>query len=87
MEQSVFIKKRYHKSLNTYHLFETFLYSEFFAKISQEDDIQHLYVGALFLNDAYIDEKFIKSVFDEIWHFSDQIDINPIITDDFIHEI
>jgi hypothetical protein len=87
MEKSIFIRKKYHKSLNTCFLFETFLYSEFFSKISSNDDNHHLYIEALNLSDEIIDETFIKDVFNEIWHFTEQIDINPIITENLIHDI
>ena len=87
MEQSVYIRRKYHRTLNTYHLFETFLYSEFYSKISETDDNQNLFLEALAISDEYINDNFLVNVFSEIWHFSEQIDTNPIITEDLIHEI
>ena len=87
MEKSVFIRRKYHRTLNTYHLFETFLYSEYYSKISETDDNQNLYLESLSISDEYINENFLINVFNEIWHFSEQIDTNPIISEDLIHEI
>ena len=87
MEQSVFIRRKYHRSLNTCFLFETFLYSEFFSKVAENDDKYHLYIDALSSCNELIDEQFITSVFTEIWHFTDQIDINPRLSEDLIHDI
>lgn len=87
MEQSIYIRRKYHRSLNTYHLFESFLYGEFYAKVSETDDIDNKYLESLENNDYFIDIEFIKSVFQEIWDFSEQIDVNPIISENFINEI
>jgi hypothetical protein len=87
MEQSVFIRRKYHRTLNTCHLFETFLYSEFYSKISETDDKENLFTGALTISDEYIDQIFLVNVFNEIWNFSEQIDTNPNISEDLIHEI
>ncbi len=87
MEQSVFIRRKYHRTLNTYHLFESFLYTEFYSKVSETDDKQNLYVEGLNSKEEYINNEFINNLFDEIWHFSEQIDTNPRISEDFIYEI
>jgi hypothetical protein len=87
MEKSIFIRRKYHRFLNTCFLFETFLYTEFFSKVSENDDTNHLYIEALNLSNDLIDEKFIKNVFNEIWHFSEQIDINPVLSEDLIQDI
>ena len=87
MEQSIYIRRKYHRTLNTYHLFESFLYGEFYSKVSEIDDIDNKYLESLENNDYYIDGDFISSVFDEIWIFSEQIDINPRLSENLISEI
>lgn len=87
MEQSIFIRRKYHRTLNTYHLFESFLYTEFYSKISEVDDNENLYIEGLKRKEEYINLDFINELFDEIWRFSEQIDINPRISEDFIYEI
>ena len=87
MEQSVFIRRKYHRTLNTYHLFESFLYGEFYSKVSETDDIDNKYLESLENNDYYIDKKFICDLFDNIWEFSEQIDVNPRLSENFISEI
>jgi len=87
MEQSIFIRRKYHRSLNTYHLFESFLYGEFYSKVSETDDIDNKYLEALENNDYFIDKDFISDLFDSIWEFSEQIDVNPILSENLISEI
>lgn len=87
MEQSIYIRRKYHRTLNTYHLFESFLYGEFYAKVSEQDDVDNKYLEALENNDYYINEEFILDVFDEIWQFSEQIDTNPRLSENLISEI
>jgi hypothetical protein len=87
MEQSIYIRRKYHRSLNTYHLFESFLYGEFYAKVSETDDIDNKYLEALEKNEYYIDINFIHDLFDNIWEFSEQIDINPRLSESLISEI
>lgn len=87
MEQSIFIRRKYHRSLNTYHLFESFLYGEFYAKVSEKDDIDNKYLESLENNDYFIDKNFICDLFDSIWEFSEQIDVNPILSENLISEI
>jgi len=87
MEQSVYIRRKYHRSLNTYHLFESFLYGEFYAKVSETDDVDNKYLESLENNDYYIDIDFIHDLFDSIWEFSEQIDVNPRLSENLISEI
>jgi hypothetical protein len=87
MEKSVYIRRKYHRSLNTYHLFESFLYGEFYSKVSETDDVDNKYLESLENNDYIIDTEFIVNVFDEIWQFSEQIDINPRLSENLISEI
>jgi hypothetical protein len=87
MEKSVYIRRKYHRSLNTYHLFESFLYGEFYSKVSETDDVDNKYLESLENNDYIIDTEFINNVFDEIWQFSEQIDINPRLSENLISEI
>jgi len=87
MEKSVFIRRKYHRTLNTYHLFESFLYGEFYSKVSETDDVDNKYLETLENNDYHIDKKFICDLFDSIWEFSEQIDINPRLSENFISEI
>jgi hypothetical protein len=87
MEKSIFIRRKYHRSLNTYHLFESFLYGEFYSKVSENDDIDNKYLEALENNEYFIDIEFILNVFNEIWLFSEQIDINPRLSENLISEI
>jgi hypothetical protein len=87
MQQSVFIRRKYHRTLNTYHLFESFLYGEFYSKVSETDDVDNKYLESLENNDYYIDKKFICDLFDSIWEFSEQIDVNPRLSENFISEI
>lgn len=87
MEQSIYIRRKYHRNLNTYHLFESFLYGEFYSKVSEEDDIDNKYLEALENNDYIIDKNFILDVFHEIWQFSEQIDVNPRLSENLISEI
>ena len=87
MQQSVFIRRKYHRTLNTYHLFESFLYGEFYAKVSETDDVDNKYLETLENNDYYIDKKFISDLFDSIWEFSEQIDVNPRLSENLISEI
>jgi hypothetical protein len=87
MEKSIYIRRKYHRSLNTYHLFESFLYGEFYSKVSETDDIDNKYLEALEDNDYYIDEKFLNDLFDSIWEFSEQIDVNPRLSENLISEI
>jgi len=87
MERSIYIRRKYHRTLNTYHLFESFLYGEFYAKVSEQDDVDNKYLESLENNDYIIDKEFIIGVFNEIWDFSEQIDTNPILSENFINEI
>ena len=87
MEKSIYIRRKYHRTLNTYHLFESFLYGEFYAKVSEQDDVDNKYLESLENNDYIIDKEFIIGVFNEIWDFSEQIDTNPILSENFINEI
>ena len=87
MEKSIYIRRKYHRSLNTYHLFESFLYGEFYSKVSETDDINNKYLEALEDNDYYIDKKFLSDLFDSIWEFSEQIDVNPRLSENLISEI
>ena len=87
MEQSVYIRRKYHRSLNTYHLFESFLYGEFYAKVSETDDVDNKYLESLENNEYYIDIDFIHDLFDSIWEFSEQIDVNPRLSENLISEI
>jgi hypothetical protein len=87
MEKSIYIRRKYHRSLNTYHLFESFLYGEFYSKVSETDDIDNKYLEALEDNDYYIDENFLNDLFDSIWEFSEQIDVNPRLSENLISEI
>jgi hypothetical protein len=87
MEQSIYIRRKYHRTLNTYHLFESFLYGEFYSKVSETDDIDNKYLESLENNDYYIDNDFINDLFDSIWDFSEQIDVNPVLSENFINEI
>jgi hypothetical protein len=87
MEQSIYIRRKYHRSLNTYHLFESFLYGEFYSKVSETDDIDNKYLESLENNDYYIDIDFIHDLFDSIWEFSEQIDVNPRLSENLISEI
>ena len=87
MEQSIYIRRKYHRTLNTYHLFESFLYGEFYSKVSETDDIDNKYLESLENNDYIIDKNFIIDVFDEIWQFSEQIDVNPRLSENLISEI
>lgn len=87
MEQSIYIRRKYHRNLNTYHLFESFLYGEFYAKVSETDDVDNKYLEALENNDYYIDINFIHDLFDSIWEFSEQIDVNPRLSENLISEI
>jgi|688.fasta_scaffold779187_2 hypothetical protein len=87
MEQSIYIRRKYHRTLNTYHLFESFLYGEFYSKVSETDDIDNKYLESLENNDYYIDKDFIDDLFDNIWDFSEQIDVNPVLSENFINEI
>lgn len=87
MEKSIYIRRKYHRSLNTYHLFESFLYGEFYAKVSETDDVDNKYLEALENNDYFIDKNFIHDLFDSIWEFSEQIDVNPRLSENLITEI
>jgi len=87
MEQSIYIRRKYHRTLNTYHLFESFLYGEFYSKVSETDDIDNKYLESLENNDYIIDKNFILDVFNEIWDFSEQIDTNPRLSENLISEI
>lgn len=87
MEQSIYIRRKYHRTLNTYHLFESFLYGEFYSKVSETDDIDNKYLESLENNDYIIDKNFILDVFNEIWNFSEQIDTNPRLSENLISEI
>jgi hypothetical protein len=87
MQKSVFIRRNYHRTLNTYHLFESFLYGEFYSKVSEIDDVDNKYLESLDNNDYYIDKKFISDLFDTIWEFSEEIDVNPRLSENFISEI
>jgi hypothetical protein len=87
MEQSIYIRRKYHRTLNTYHLFESFLYGEFYSKVSETDDIDNKYLESLENNDYHIDKKFIYDLFDSIWEFSEQIDTNPRLSENLISEI
>jgi hypothetical protein len=87
MQQSIYIRRKYHRTLNTYHLFESFLYGEFYSKVSETDDIDNKYLESLENNDYYINIDFINDLFNTIWEFSEQIDINPKISENFINEI
>jgi len=87
MEKSIYIRRKYHRTLNTYHLFESFLYGEFYAKVSEKDDVDNRYLESLENNDYVIDNQFLLNLFNEIWDFSEQIDTNPIISENFINEI
>lgn len=87
MEQSIYIRRKYHRSLNTYHLFESFLYGEFYSKVSEVDDIDNKYLESLENNDYFIDKDFIHDLFNSIWEFSEQIDVNPILSENLISEI
>lgn len=87
MEKSIYIRRKYHRELNTYHLFESFLYGEFYSKVSETDDIDNKYLESLENNEYNIDKKFICDLFDSIWEFSEQIDVNPRLSENFISEI
>jgi hypothetical protein len=87
MEKSIHIRRKFHRELNTYHLFESFLYGEFYHKVSETDDIDNKYLESLENNDYYIDNQFLNHLFDTIWEFSEQIDINPRLSENFINEI
>jgi hypothetical protein len=87
MEQSIYIRKKYHRSLNTYHIFESFLYGEFYAKISQMDDFDNEYLDGLENSEYYIDRDFLLDLFDNIWDFSEQIDVNPRLSKNLISDI
>ena len=87
MEKSIYIRRKYHRSLNTYHLFESFLYGEFYSKVSETDDMDNKYLEPLEDNDYYIDKKFLSDLFDSIWEFSEQIDVNPRLSENLISEI
>jgi hypothetical protein len=87
MEKSIYIRRKYHRELNTYHLFESFLYGEFYSKVSETDDVDNRYLESLENNDYYIDKKFLDDLFDTIWEFSEQIDVNPRLSENFISEI
>jgi hypothetical protein len=87
MEKSIYIRRKYHRELNTYHLFESFLYGEFYSKVSETDDIDNKYLESLENNEYHIDKKFIYDLFDSIWEFSEQIDVNPRLSENFISEI
>jgi hypothetical protein len=87
MEQSIYIRRKYHRTLNTYHLFESFLYGEFYSKVSETDDISNKYLESLENNDYYIDNDFINDLFNSIWEFSEQIDVNPVLSENLINEI
>ena len=87
MEQSIYIRRKYHRTLNTYHLFESFLYGEFYSKVSETDDIDNKYLESLENNDYYIDNDFINDLFNSIWDFSEQIDVNPALSENLISEI
>jgi hypothetical protein len=87
MEQSIYIRRKYHRTLNTYHLFESFLYGEFYSKVSETDDIDNKYLESLENNDYHIDKNFMHDLFDSIWEFSEQIDVNPRLSENLISEI
>lgn len=87
MEKSIYIRRKYHRSLNTYHLFESFLYGEFYSKVSETDDLNNKYLEALEDNDYCIDKKFLNDLFNSIWEFSEQIDVNPRLSENLISEI
>lgn len=87
MEQSLYIRKKYHRSLNTYHIFESFLYGEFYAKVSEMDDVDNKYLDGLESSDYYIDREFLLDLFDSIWDFSEQIDVNPRLSKNLISDI
>jgi hypothetical protein len=87
MEKSIYIRRKYHRELNTYHLFESFLYGEFYSKVSETDDVDNRYLESLENNDYYIDKKFLDDLFDTIWEFSEQIDVNPRLSENFISKI
>jgi hypothetical protein len=87
MEQSIYIRRKYHRTLNTYHLFESFLYGEFYSKVSETNDIDNKYLESLENNDYYIDNDFINDLFNSIWEFSEQIDVNPVLSENLINEI
>jgi hypothetical protein len=87
MEESIYIRRKYHRTLNTYHLFESFLYGEFYSKVSEKDDVDNKYLESLENNDYYINKEFINHLFDSIWDFSEQIDVNPVLSENFIDEI
>jgi hypothetical protein len=87
MEKSIHIRRKYHRGLNTYHLFESFIYGEFYSKISETDDINNMYLESLENNDHYIDTDFIHNLFYNLWEYTEQIDVNPILSENFILEI
>jgi hypothetical protein len=87
MQQSVFIRRKYHRTLNTYHLFESFLYGEFYNKVSETDDVDNKYLETLENNDYFIDDIFLYDLFDNIWKFSEQIDVNPRLSENLILDI
>jgi len=87
MEKSIHIRRKYHRQLNTYHLFESFLYGEFYSKVSETDDIDNKYLESLENNDYYIDEEFLYNLFNSIWEFSENIDVNPRLSENLISEI
>ena len=87
MEQSIYIRRRYHRTLNTYHLFESFLYGEFYSKVSETDDIDNEYLESLENNNNYIDIEFLNSLFKNLWNFSEEIDINPRLSENLIFNI
>jgi hypothetical protein len=81
------VKREYHKTLNTFHLFESFLYGEFYHTVNEVDKFDEKYLESLENNEFYIDKNFIINVFNEVWEFSDQIDTNPRISENYITEI
>jgi hypothetical protein len=87
MEQSIYIRRRYHRTLNTYHLFESFLYGEFYAKVSEIDDTENRYLESLENNNYTIDIDFIYTLFENVWNFSEQIDFNPRLSENLILDI
>jgi hypothetical protein len=87
MEKSINVRRLYHRTSNTYHLFESFLYGEYYSKISETDDENNLFIEGLENCETYINKDFIVNVFNEIWNFSELINENPRISEDFITEI
>lgn len=62
------IKQNYHKTLNTFFLFETLFYTEYTHKYDSE-----LELIDLFNSDIFVDVEFIYDLFNEIWLYSNSL--------------